>query len=332
MPVLTPRLRGLASLVAVLVVVAAATALTDRWGWSLAMLAVLLGAVLLLGMDIRHRQQVGARDLRRLQELLQALEQREESRTHGLTELRAAIGEGTDRLAGLADVVRAEVDTAEERHRETTHRLGRLDYEPVNEVQALLQLLPRVADAPALPGVGGWALSAVTLLQLWDLVQLHRPTTVVECGSGSSTLWLAYAVKQAGAGRVLALDHSRRYAEETRALLARHGLDTVAEVRHAPLEPVVVDGEERRWYRSAELAEVEQIDLLVVDGPPKATGPMARYPAVPLLRERLVPGALVVLDDAYRPDEQEAVERWSARYGLEVERRLSRDAALLRCP
>ena len=50
--------------------------------------------------------------------------------------------------------------------------------------------------------------------------------------------------------------------------------------------------------------------MLVIDGPPETTGPLARYPAGPLLFPRLKPGASIFIDDAHRHDEKEAVARW----------------------
>ena len=41
---------------------------------------------------------------------------------------------------------------------------------------------------------------------------------------------------------------------------------------------------------------------------------VARWPAGPLLFPRLAPGAVVLLDDAARPEEQEAVRRWMAEH------------------
>ncbi|MEE6289012.1 class I SAM-dependent methyltransferase [Georgenia sp. MJ173] len=185
-------------------------------------------------------------------------------------------------------------------------------------------------DAPPLPGSGGWALSASTLLGLWDVVTQERPATIVECGSGSSTLWLGYAAREIGGARVVALEHKAAFARRTEDLLTRHGLQGIADVRHAPLSAVEIDGETYRWYDRAQVSDLGVIDLLLVDGPPKGTGPMARFPAVPLLRQQLRPGALVVVDDAHRADEQEAVRRWSEHAGLELVRQLSRDATLFR--
>lgn len=68
------------------------------------------------------------------------------------------------------------------------------------------------------------------------------------------------------------------------------------------------------WYDLREVAEAWKIDLLIVDGPPRATQPLARYPALPLLYERLSADARVVVDDAWREDEQEMVRRWLKQY------------------
>ena len=48
----------------------------------------------------------------------------------------------------------------------------------------------------------------------------------------------------------------------------------------------------------------------MVDGPPGRTTKLARYPAVPALREKLRPGATVMLDDCHRRDERETLRRW----------------------
>lgn len=329
MSILTPRQRGLAAVAVVLVAVASVTALTGHVEWSLLTMAVLAGAACLLLLDLRYRQQVVARSLQRLEAATDTLET---SVSDGLHDLRMVVQDSTVRVAALESLVRNEAGTSGDRHDEVTRKLARLDYEPVNEVQALLQLLPKVPDTPPLPGVGGWALSASSLLSIWHLVEQERPTTILECGSGTSTLWLAYAARVVPGARVVALEHKVAFARQTRELLAAHGLQDVAEVRDAPLQRVDIDGEHLPWYDPASIADIGDVGLLVVDGPPKSVGPLARYPALPLLRARLAPGAAVVVDDAHRPGEQEALTRWRERYDIEPDRDLSRDAVLLRCP
>ena len=63
---------------------------------------------------------------------------------------------------------------------------------------------------------------------------------------------------------------------------------------------------------------MDGIDLVFVDGPPGTTGPLARYPALPVLRDRCAPGARFILDDAARPDERTIINRWTREHGATV--------------
>jgi predicted O-methyltransferase YrrM len=134
--------------------------------------------------------------------------------------------------------------------------------------------------------------------------------TVVECGSGSSTVWLAAACRERGRGRVVALEHDPDYGEQTGAALAANGLTDHAEVRVAGLEPLELDGETFQWYARGAWSDLTGIDLLFVDGPPGATGPHARYPALPVFAPGLQDDAVVVLDDTVRAEEAEILRRW----------------------
>lgn len=205
------------------------------------------------------------------------------------------------RLSDLADSVRQAVDRTLQAFRQSQPR----------EVEALLQLYRDHLPRAPMPPTGQWALDASGLLELLSRIPRDRPSLVLELGSGTSTVWLAYALERSG-GRLVSLDHDPGYGQRTRDLLERHELPKVAEVRDAPLREVTVGGQERLWYDPRALADVDGVDLLFVDGPPGRTGPLARYPALPLLLPRLAREALVVLDDAHRPDEQETVRRWLA--------------------
>lgn len=182
------------------------------------------------------------------------------------------------------------------------------------QIEALLQLLPRISPRAPLPATGNWALDAVSMLDLVDLIERERPSIVLELGSGTSTVWLGYLLEQYGA-RLVSLDHDDKYASATRDSLSKHGLDATAEVRTAPLVPVQIDDEEYSWYDVAAIRDIEKVDVLLVDGPPKATGPFARYPAVPMVESRLSNGACIVLDDSDRPEEAATLERWLNRVG-----------------
>jgi predicted O-methyltransferase YrrM len=231
-------------------------------------------------------------------------------------------------LGGLLLLIRHSLDLAarigklatESQRTLTTVRRVEADFgkeikQTFRQLEALQNLSALLPAADVLPATRGWAASPDLLLVLVDLVITERPSLVVECGSGASTLWLALAMRRFGIdGRIIALDHDPVFAGKTRDFLARHDVCELAEVRDAPLESVSLDGETYSWYARRAWEDLSGIDLLFVDGPPAATGHQARYPALPLLSGALSPAATVVLDDLVVPDMQKVLRLWGDAY------------------
>ena len=72
------------------------------------------------------------------------------------------------------------------------------------------------------------------------------------------------------------------------------------------------------WYDPPTDEVPHGIRLVVCDGPPGST-PGGRYGLLPVLGDRLDPGAVVLLDDAERATETHVLERWRAERALEVQ-------------
>ena len=158
----------------------------------------------------------------------------------------------------------------------------------------------------------------------------RRPGLIVELGSGSSTVFLAYAVKRAGTGRIISIDHEDRFAERTRSMLHEHGLSPIVTVVHCPLIPIEIGGKEYNWYDADSVTLDSPIDMLFIDGPPYHVHPLARYPAIPLLKPFLSADAVIVLDDAARPEELRIAELWRSEFrDLAFERLETEKGALL---
>jgi predicted O-methyltransferase YrrM len=253
-------------------------------------------------------------------------------------------------LGGLLLLIRHNLDLASrignlasqsERTLDTVRRLGaRVEKEVKTEIkqtfrqlEALQNLNAVLPASDVLPATRGWAASPDLLMVLVDLVITERPSLVVECGSGASTLWLALAMRRFEIdGRIIALDHDPVFGARTRDLLARHNVRDLAEVRDAPLESFSLDGETYSWYAKRAWEDLKGIDLLFVDGPPATTGHQARYPALPLLSGLLSPGATLVLDDLVVPDMQKVLRLWldaHPDFGSEI-LPLEKQAAVLR--
>lgn len=95
-------------------------------------------------------------------------------------------------------------------------------------------------------------------------------------------------------------------------MLAKHGLADWATVVVAPL---VIRNSETPWYEESAIPQqLPAVDLLIVDGPPGFSAPLARYPALPRLQSHLSDRCTVLVDDADRPDEVEMVKRWKQEF------------------
>jgi predicted O-methyltransferase YrrM len=153
----------------------------------------------------------------------------------------------------------------------------------------------------------------------------NRRRTIVECGSGVSTIYMARLLR-GEEGHVHALEHDAGWASTVQGILAAEGLSDVATVLHAPLEPHPLSRDGNDWYapRVAEELLALTPDLLLVDGPHGgARRRLARYPALPFFRPVLGRSSTVVLDDIQRPGEQELLALWEEEAGMEF-RRLKR--------
>lgn len=176
-----------------------------------------------------------------------------------------------------------------------------------------------------LPPLRGWPVSPDFLLRLHRWIRKHKPQLVVETGSGASTLVIADALRQNGAGALISFEHLKKYGDQTWQTLVDEGLTQWVDLRVGELvlwekEHLNPEGTDKpsRWY-PLNFDNINDIDLLIVDGPPEGTCRYARYPAVPALFERFAPSVEVWMDDANRQDEKDICKRWAELYNLEFE-------------
>ncbi|MFD4476700.1 O-methyltransferase [Streptomyces sp. NPDC058471] len=116
---------------------------------------------------------------------------------------------------------------------------------------------------------------------LYNLIRATRPATVVEFGTsfGISTLHLAAAVRDNGAGRVISTELSAAKAAAARRTFTETGLDDLI---------TVLEGDARDTLA----ALADPADFVLLDGWKDLC-----LPVLQLLEPRLAPGTLVVADD-----------------------------------
>jgi hypothetical protein len=225
------------------------------------------------------------------------------------------------------------------------------------QVQALIGLQGYYANGelPILnPERSTWPVSPDFALYLLQLIEKKHYDLIVEFGSGTSTVLIAKALAQqalrdqspnAQSTKFVSFEHLSSYYEETLAQLRFAGADATADLHLTPLHTwTAADNTPYSYYDCASVLELLSGNaenaspsiLVIVDGPPASVGKLARYPAVPLMKQ-FFPQASIdfVLDDYIREDEQRIAKLWhvdleASGFNCQVtERRLEKGACLI---
>ena len=177
-------------------------------------------------------------------------------------------------------------------------------WEHYRQSEFYAQLLRLLELSAPIPSTRSWAASPDVLLTLLELSRNSTPARILDLGSGMSTLVFAKSAPQA---TIFSIDNSEEFAGKTKKLLETHGVTNV-DVRVAPLKPHVSGVD---WYDLSKLADISNIDLLFIDGPPGSKNPKARHPAVAECLSKLNPQAIVVIDDAGRDGEKDMAHEFA---------------------
>jgi len=166
--------------------------------------------------------------------------------------------------------------------------------------------------------LGRWSPGPRSIDELVEMVRELRPETVLELGSGTTTIVLAWAVRDAlGPGarpRIVSVEQDPEHAAATTERLVAAGLDQGVTVITARLVDQEVEGRRTSCYALpgdlAEALEGRLADLVFIDGP--AGPPGIRFGTLPLVQPFVRVGATFVLDDALRDGELEVARQWAA--------------------
>jgi hypothetical protein len=173
--------------------------------------------------------------------------------------------------------------------------------------------------------LGTWTLGPEAINYLGEEIQQTRPDLILEFGSGISTICLAqFMADRFGADgplRVVSIEQSVAFAAETNRQLAAWGLGSVARVLHAELGVQAIGGIRSLCYvippELDTLLGAERAQMLVIDGP--SGDDTVRSGTLPLAYPYLAGRARFVLDDAFRPGELQAGERWRGLPGVRID-------------
>lgn len=150
---------------------------------------------------------------------------------------------------------------------------------------------------------------------LYDYILKSNTTKILEIGSGLSTAIIGSALKKNGRGSLVALEHDEVYFNKTLDLINACELQEYVTLVLSPLKNYMLASDNYKWYDVPYEILIDKfgqygVDMMLVDGPPAAIGPLARYPALPLIKDYLSNHVVIILDDGDREDEKEIIARW----------------------
>lgn len=163
-----------------------------------------------------------------------------------------------------------------------------------------------------------WAVSPSTIVHILNDIVVNDRKSIIEFGSGVSTLYIAKLIKsniiQAS---FFSVESDVQWADKITKQLELLDLTSYVTIIIAPIKAVdhsLALGEQKVWYDTNILNEhlktIQSIDLVLVDGPFGGLTPNSRFSAVPYLKDKLAETYAVFLDDVDREDERNILKNW----------------------
>lgn len=175
-----------------------------------------------------------------------------------------------------------------------------------NQIEGLQQIQNAIDGKAVLRPMRDWAISPDAMAcVLADLQERHAPT-VIEFGSGQSTIILAAALKHRN-GCLLSVEHDLEYSAVIQRQAKACGLAELIQFIHAPLcEPPVAPGNSS--YDTKIIPNC-QVDVALIDGPPYTNGLLTRLTPLRWAAQHLKSGGAIFLDDSARVAEQACLKQ-----------------------
>lgn len=181
-----------------------------------------------------------------------------------------------------------------------------------NDLFGLWQIQLSLNTPLSVEELSGWSLTPYALGHILSRVAAHPAPTVVEFGSGVSTLLIAYSIKDKDNSRLIIVEHDPKFANKTMNTLHHHGLSKNVEMVIAPL--IEYSKYECASYDLSAIHINSLIDYCIIDGPPCTNGMLTRLPPAEWAICNLSKTGIIWLDDTERPGEQECLNKISRNY------------------
>jgi len=160
-----------------------------------------------------------------------------------------------------------------------------------------------------------YALAPSALLTVLNDVTANQRRTILELGSGYSSVYIAKALQMQDVddGVVITVDAHEEWLAKVIDKAREAGVSDHIRAVHAPL--IDLPEGDGVWYDQNAIRTAlagRDIELLLVDGPVASSNEQrfARRPAVPMLKDALAARCAIYLDDVHRTSHGEIAEGW----------------------
>lgn len=180
-----------------------------------------------------------------------------------------------------------------------------------SQIESLISIYNRLPNINFLPPTRGWAGSPDFLNKIIEIIVKNKPKFVLEVSSGVSSIIIGQALNINKEGKSLSLEHDLEYSKNSIENLNLNEINGVSRILYSPLKNYIIEGGNWKWYDIENIVFDEKIDLLIIDGPPRITQKLARFPAIPLLHNNFSDSISIILDDSNREDETIIIMEWT---------------------
>lgn len=164
-----------------------------------------------------------------------------------------------------------------------------------------------------------WSISPSVILHILNDIVINKRRNIIEFGAGASTLYIAKLIQTLKLdAKFYSVESNADWLKKMEKELAIYNLQGIVTLIHAPLTEAHTDiclKDQKLWYDTERitnaLVNVQDFDLVIVDGPYGGSTPFARYSAIPFLQERLSTNVSIFLDDTRRKHEDEIARQWA---------------------
>ena len=186
-------------------------------------------------------------------------------------------------------------------------KLARNTYD-VNANVILHRLFPNKTILPFTT----FSLNPGTILHIINEIQINNRKSIIEFGSGISTIVLARHITENNLPILISSIESDKYwIDFIDSQLIKYNCRHVVDLEYAPLSTSL--NNDFLWYdcrKVSEIVENKKFDLVIVDGPSGGGGKFARKPALNAIIDNLDTNFCIFLDDVRRSDEKQILEQW----------------------